>query len=71
MILINIWDYKECSQLKIIDVDGDVFEGKLLNITDSGERSDLEPQEDGITLLINGQHVEFMQSEIAQIVAAS
>jgi len=54
--------------VRIIDIDGDVFEGSVTEVTDRGERSDLEKQEDGITIFTKDKRlIEFYISEIKSI----
>lgn len=65
--MINVWDYKNCDIIEIIDIDGEVFRGKIIDITDAGEKSDLEMNEDSITINYNQRCIEFSQSEIAYI----
>ena len=64
-------NWKKCiygDKVRVIDIDGDVFEGIVECITDSKERSDLEKQEIGIGIITNdGRHIEFYESEIKNI----
>ncbi len=64
----NVWKYAEAERIRITDIDGDMFEGKVTDVTDREERSDLEKQEDGITLWTDDNKlIEFYQSEIKLI----
>ena len=66
--MINIWKYEIEDKLRITAVDDSVFEGYVIDITDVGERSDLEEQEDGISIATaDGRHIEFYQSDIKNI----
>ena len=65
--MINLWQYQEAKRVKITDVDGQEFIGYVVDVTDSGEYADEEIQENGITISLNGNHIEFMQSEIKSI----
>ena len=65
--MINLWKYQEAKKVKLTDVDDEVFVGMVLDVTDSSEYADEEIEEDGITLDIDGRHVEFMQSEVKEI----
>lgn len=67
MILINIWEYSDYPRVEITDVDGNIFTGVVIDLTDREEKSDLEEQEDSIAIANNGQYLEFLQSEIAAI----
>ena len=67
--MINIWRYADANRIRLTDVDGNVYEGDVSCLTEVGERSDLEEQEDGITIWTGGRLIEFMQSEIASIEA--
>jgi hypothetical protein len=64
-------NWKQCvygDNVRIIDIDNDVFEGIVECVTDSEERSNLEKQEIGIGIITNdGRHIEFYESEIASI----
>ncbi len=66
--MINIWAYEPGDKLRITAIDGAVFEGRVLDITEVGERSDLEKQEDGLGLATaDGRHIEFYVSDIKNI----
>lgn len=72
MIMINLWQYQDAKQVKIIDVDEQEFIGYVDEITDAEEymyddNEDASNIEDGITLRIGENLVEFMQSEIKSI----
>lgn len=65
--MVNIWDYKDCDTIEIIDTDGNVFKGSIVDITDADEKSDLEEYEDSITIKVDENNIEILQSEIAEI----
>lgn len=65
--MINIWKYQEAAQIKIIDIDNQEFIGNVIDVTDSEEYADESIKEDGITISVDGTHIEFMQSEIKSI----
>jgi len=66
--MINIWKFSDSDQIRIIDIDNRIFEGKVIDITDAGEESeDYGFGEDSITISSNGQHIVFPQSEIKSI----
>ena len=65
--MVNIWDYKDCDTIEITDTDGNVFKGRIVDITDADEKSDLEEYEDSITIKVDENNIEFLQSEIAEI----
>lgn len=65
--MINIWKFEYCGKVKIIDIEGNEFVGEAQEITDESERSEFEKQEDGITILSEGNLIEFYQSEIRTI----
>lgn len=67
IILINLWEYSKAKKIRITDVDNDTFEGTVVDITDAEERSDLEPEEDCITISYHGQHIQFENSDIVLI----
>ena len=67
IILINIWDFENCNMVEIIDIDGNSYAGKVIDVTDKEDKSDLEEQEDSITILVGQSHIEFLQSEIKEI----
>jgi len=64
-------NWKKCiygDRVRVIDIDGDVFEGIVECVTDSEERSDLEKQEIGIGIVtFDGKHIEFYESEIKNV----
>ena len=65
--MIDLWNYKDAKKVKIIDNIGNEYEGKVVDITDSEEKSDLESFEDSITIAVGNTHIEFEQSEIKSI----
>ncbi len=65
--MVNIWNYKDCDTIEITDTDGNVFKGRIVDITDADEKSDLEEYEDSITIKVDENNIEFLQSEIAEI----
>lgn len=65
--MINLWDYKDAQKVKIVDVDDFEFIGNVIDITDSEEYADEDITETGITISFDGNHVEFMESEIKSI----
>ena len=65
--MVNIWDYKDCDTIEITDTEGNVFQGKIVDITDADEKSDIEEYEDSITINVDKINIEFLQSEIAEI----
>lgn len=65
--MINLWEYEYCGKVRVVDIDGNLFTGEALEVTDAGEHSELEKQEDGITIQSNGKLIEFYQSEIVSI----
>ncbi|MDL2236087.1 hypothetical protein LJC07_08140 [Christensenellaceae bacterium OttesenSCG-928-L17] len=65
--MIDLWEFATEKKIRVTDTDGKVFIGMVGDVTDAGERSDLEPQEDGITIWVEGSPVELLQSEIRSI----
>lgn len=65
--MIKLWDYKDAKKVKIVDVDDFEFIGNVIDITDSEEYADEDITETGITISFDGNHVEFMESEIKSI----
>lgn len=65
--MIRLGEYEYCGMVKIVDTEGRTFIGKAQEVTDEGDRSDLEKQEDGITIAADGKLIEFYRSEIASI----
>lgn len=65
--MVNIWNYKDCDTIEITDTDGNVFKGRIVDITDADEKSDLEEYEDSITIKVDENNIEFLQNEIAEI----
>ncbi len=62
--MVNLWDYSDADKIRIIDADNDVFEGEIIDITEAGERSELEAEEDCITINCNGTHIQFENKEV-------
>ncbi|MDD6312132.1 MAG: hypothetical protein PUB08_01490 [Firmicutes bacterium] len=68
MITINVWTAKDANTVKLTDIDGDMFIGKVVDIIDEGEESeDYGYGEDSIALSIDGKEILFSESEIANI----
>lgn len=65
--MINLWDYEYGGRVKIVDIEGNIFSGEALEVTDLEERSEDEKKEDGITIQSDGALIEFYQSEIETI----
>lgn len=65
--MINLWEYEYCGKVKLVDIVGRSYIGDAQEVTDKEERSDLEKQEDGITVNVDGNLVEFYISEIDSI----
>jgi len=66
--MINIWKYDVGEKLQILTMKNAVFVGYIEAITDAGERSDLEKQEDSLGIITDdGRHIEIYQSEIKSI----
>ena len=65
--MINLWQYQDATKIRITDIDGQEFIGNVVDVTDAGEYANEEIQENGITISSNGNHIEFMQSEIKSI----
>lgn len=56
--MINLWGFTDTKRIRIADIDGDIFEGNIIDITDSGDRSDLEPDEDCITIATDKGNIQ-------------
>ena len=69
--MVNIWDFSDCNIVEIIDTDGNSFVGKIIDITDAEDKSDLEEYEDSITIKVGQNHIEFLQSDISKITIVS
>jgi len=64
--MINIWEYYVGDKIQIIDVDNEIFVGRI----DSEECSDLMKQEDNIGIITDdGRYISIYQSEIKEITA--
>ena len=66
-------NWKQCvygDKVRIIDIDGNVFDGIVECVIEAQERSDLQKQEDGICIIAdNNRHIDFYESEIQDISA--
>lgn len=69
--MVNVWDFSDCNIVEIIDTDGNSFVGKIIDITDAEDKSDLEEYEDSITIKVGQNHIEFLQSDISKITIVS
>lgn len=66
--MINVWDYQHANRIKITDIDGQVFTGKVVEVTDVEDESpDYGFGEDSITIEVEGREISFPQSEILGI----
>lgn len=65
--MINLWKYEYCGNVKIEDMEGNIFAGDAQNVVDSEERSDLERKGDSIIISSGGKLVEFYTDEIKNI----
>lgn len=62
--MINIWDYVGAGRIRLVDTDGDEFEGAVVCVMDTEENG---RDEDDITICVNGKYIGFKQSEIRSI----
>jgi len=64
-------NWRNCTygdKVRLVDVDGDVFDGIVSDVTEVQERSDLERQEDGICIIVaDGRHIEFYENDIKSV----
>ncbi len=68
--MINLWDYNVAKKVRIITKDNILVEGKVIELCEAEEQSDLCPQEDSICVeLDTGQPVDVFLSEIKEIKA--
>ena len=65
--MVNLWAYSAGDKIRIIDNNGDIFTGEIVDITEAGERSDLEPEKDCITISCGGIHIQFENEEVVSI----
>ncbi len=66
--MINLWEYANAGRIRIVNIDGEEAIGIVADVTDAGERSSLEAQEDGITIVTDDKRlIEFYLSEIKHI----
>lgn len=65
--MVNVWNYVNSKKVKITDIDGNVFSGSVVCVTDAEEN---ETEEDDITIQIGEETIiGFPQSEIKEIEA--
>lgn len=65
--MINIWEYSDAKRVRIVTNTG-TYEGLVDDICDVEDKSDLEPQEDSICIVVeNGAHIDILQSAIKSI----
>lgn len=63
--MINVWAYTNAKRLKITDLDGKEYAGKLVCVMDAEENGE---EEDDITIQTkDGAYIGFLQSKIAKI----
>jgi len=66
--MIKVWDYQDANIIKITAIDGQVFTGRLIEVTDVEDESpDYGYKEDSITIEAEGREISFPQSEILSI----
>ena len=66
--MINVWDYQEIKRIRIVDIDGQVFFGEVIEVTDAEDDSpDYGFGEDSITIESEGHQIAFPKSEILSI----
>lgn len=65
--MIKLGQYEYCGNVRLIDIDGNVWEGKALDVVDESERSEYEKPEDGLTINVEGRLIDFYVSEIKSI----
>ena len=68
MTLIDILKYKDAESVTITDIDGDVFTGEVIEVIFPEEKTDLEEREYSIVIRSDNLEIEFLQSEIKNIV---
>ena len=68
MTLIDILKYKDAESVTITDIDGDVFTGEVIEVIFPEEKTDLEEREYSIVIRSDNSEIEFLQSEIKNIV---
>lgn len=67
-IMINIWEFQYAGRIKIVDIDDKEFIGDAQEVTEAEEQSDLDRQEDSITIYTDdGRLIDFYASEIKTI----
>lgn len=65
--MINIWEYSNAKRVRIVTNTG-IYEGFVDDICDKEDKSDIEPQEDSICIVVeNGAHVDILQNAIKSI----
>lgn len=50
--MINLWDYNDAKIIRLTTNDNSVYEGKIIELTEKEEQSDLCPFEDSIALSV-------------------
>ena len=66
--MINIWKFDVGDRVQIIDIDNNIFIGRIDSLIDSEECSDLEKQEDNIGIVTDDKrYIDIYQSEIKNI----
>ena len=66
--MINIWDYQDATKVTVVDTEGRVFTGNIIELTEAEEESeDYGFGEDSISIYLDGKVVCIPQSEIKSI----
>lgn len=65
--MIKLGQYEYCGDVRLIDIDGNVWEGKALDVVDESDRSEYEKSEDGLVVNVKGALIDFYVSEIKSI----
>lgn len=62
--MVNIWDFVNANKVKLTNMKGKEFIGTVMAVFDKDETYD---EEDSIDILVNGEDIGFLQSEIKSI----
>jgi hypothetical protein len=64
-------NWKRCvygDKVRLVDIDGEIFDGIVEHIVALEDRSDLENPEDGLDIILpDGRHIGFYESEIKSV----
>ena len=63
--MVDLFQFEYAERVRIIDIDGDEFVGKVIDVADREDTVD--GKNDEITISVNGEYIGFSADEISSI----